>query len=362
MLLFTLSCFELNIAISPSSKKALSLFVYVFLVLQMGLRWETGTDWDNYLQHFQITDSFSLVPSTTTSPELGYNTAVWLIKLVFSSYSSFLVIHAAVYYYLVFNSIKRYTEILFLPLMLFYCVTIGFEGSNRELIAVAIGLYAFRYIYDGKLTYYYLLAVLACMFHYSAILLFLIPLFNQKLRPGTVFTLLTCSIAFGVSQLPQWVFSTVSNMIGGAAVVKAVYYLGNTSDSLLDSGLSIAGLVKRLVLLTLFYYNRRALSEKLGYYNIMLNAYTAGVVLYFLFANSLLVIVNRGDLYFNVLEPLLLASQVYLITQRSSKLIAATVLCVLSFIFFFQSISPFYDLFMPYSGLVINRGYYRTVH
>ena len=136
----------------------------------------------------------------------------------------------------------------------------------------------------------------------------------------------------------------------------------SSKDSLLDSGLSILGLVKRLCLLTLFFYNRRSLGKKLRYYNVMLNAYIAGVVLYFLFANSLLIIVSRGDLYFNALEPLLLASQVHLLTRRSSRLVMASALCVLSFIFFFQSISPYPDLFLPYKGLIINTDYSRILY
>ena len=162
-------------------------------------------------------------------------------------------------------------------------------------------------------------------------------------------------------------FSTVGNSLGEVEYYKVAAYLGSSKDSLLDSGLSILGLVKRLCLLTLFFYNRRSLGKKLRYYNVMLNAYIAGVVLYFLFANSLLIIVSRGDLYFNALEPLLLASQVHLLPRRSARYVMASALCVLSlcvlsFIFFFQSISPYPDLFLPYKGLIINTDYSRILY
>jgi hypothetical protein len=347
---------------SPAARRALTLFVYLFLVLQIGLRWETGTDWNAYLQHFESIDRFSSSLPSISSPEYGYNLAVWLVKLVFSSYSSFLVIHAAIYYYLIINSIKLYTGFLFLPLMMFYCVTMGVEGSNRELIAVAIGLYALRYMCDGKRIYFFLLVALACMFHASAIILLLFPLFNQTIRLKTILLLMVCSIAFGISPLPQLMFSAIGNHLGEFESYKVAVYLGDSKDSLLDSGLSFSGLVKRLVLLTLFFYNRKALSEKLRYYNIMLNAYTAGVALYFLFANSLLIVVGRGDLYFNIFEPLLLGSQVYLLRQKTSRLVFASALCVLSFFFFFQSISPYPDLYLPYKGLFINKEYSRMMY
>jgi hypothetical protein len=362
LLLFALSYLELNVAMSPATKKALSLFVYVFLVLQVGLRWETGTDWDPYLQRFESIDSFSSALPSLMSPEYGYNIAVWLVKLVFSGYSAFLLIHATVYYYLIFNSVKRYTGMLFLPLMLFYCYTMGVEGSNKELIAVAIGLYALRYICDGRKIYFFLLIALACMFHTSAAILLLFPLFNRKIRLRMLLLLLVCSIAIGASQLPVLIFTIIGNSLGEGESLKVIHYLGYSTDPYLNTGLSIAGLVKRIVLLTLFFYNRRALSEKLRYYNVMLNGYIAGVMIYFLFANSLLIMVARGDLYFNVLEPLLLASQVHLLTRRSSRLVMASALCVFSFILFFQSISPYPDLFLPYKGLFINNDYFRTMH
>jgi hypothetical protein len=238
----------------------------------------------------------------------------------------------------------------------------GVTGSNRELIAVAIGLYALRYVYEGRTIYFYLLVALACMFHYSAVILLLFLLFNRKIRPATLLLCLACSIAFGASQLPPLIVSTIGKSLGEFESYKVAAYLGNTKDSLVDSGLSIYGLAKRLCLLTLFFYNRRYLSEKLRYYNLMLNGYIAGVSIYFLFANSLLVMVSRGDLYFNVLEPLLLASQVHLLTRRSSRLVMASALCVLSFIFFFQSISPYPDLFLPYKGLIINTDYSRDAY
>ena len=111
--------------------------------------------------------------------------------------------------------------------------------------------------------------------------------------------------------------------------------------------------------MALFAYNRKALSKKLRYYDVMLTAYIVGVGVYFMFSTSLLVVLSRGSLYFNALEPLLLASQVHLLTQRSSRFVMANAVCVLSFASFFQSISPYPDAFVPYKGLTINTEYSR---
>jgi len=362
LLLLSFSLLELTVTMSSYTKRAMTLFVYAFLVLQVGLRWETGTDWNNYLAHFQSITNLASASPSLLSPEYGYGIAIWLVKLVFPSYTAFLLIHAAVYYYLIFDSLKRYTGILFLPLMLFYCFTMGITGSNRELLALAVGIYAIRYIYDGKLAYFFLLVTLACMFHYSAVILLLFPLFTLKIRPAILLILLACSIVIGVSALPMKAFLAVGTLIGGPELSKAAFYLANSANSLKDTGLSILGLIKRLFLLSLFLYNRRFLSDKMKYYNIMLNAYVAGAVIYFIFASSLVIIVSRGSLYFDVFEPLLLASQVYLLKRQSNKLVFASALCVLSFMIFFQSIAGYPDLFIPYKGLFINSDYSRMMY
>lgn len=361
-LLLILSLLESNVKMSPYTKRALALFTYLFLVFQVGLRWETGTDWNNYFEHFQSINTFASASPSLLSPEYGYNIAIWLIKLFFSSYTAFLLIHAAVYYYLIFNSLQRYTGMLFLPLMLFYCFTMGVMGSNRELLALAIGLYALRYVWDGQLIRFFMLVGLACMFHYSAVILLLFPLFRRTIRPSVLVSILGCSVAIGMSSLPMKVFFTVGNLIGGPELSKTAFYLANSADSLKDSGLSILGLLKRIFLLSLFLYNRRFLTDRMKYYNVMLNAYVAGAVIYFIFASTLVIIVSRGSLYFDVFEPLLLASQVYLLKRPSNRIVLASALCGLSFIIFFQSIAGYPDLFIPYKGLFINSDYSRIMY
>jgi hypothetical protein len=362
LLLLTFALLELTVTMSPYTKRAMAILVYAFLVLQVGLRWETGTDWNNYLEHFQSITTFASASPSLLSPEYGYNIAIWLVKLALPNYTAFLLIHAAVYYYLIFDSIKRYTGILFLPLMLFYCFTMGVTGSNRELLALAIGIYALRYIYNWKLTYFFLLVTLACMFHYSAVILLFFPLFKAKVRPAILLVILGCSILLGVSSLPVKAFFAVGTLIGGPELSKATFYLANSANSLKDTGLSILGLIKRFLLLSIFLYNRRFLSDKIKYYNIMLNAYVVGAVIYFIFASSLVIIVSRGSLYFDVFEPLLLASQVYLLKRPFNKIVLASALCALSFLIFFQSIAGYPDLFIPYKGLFINRDYSRMMY
>jgi hypothetical protein len=362
LLLLSLSLLEVTLPLSPGLKRALYLLAYLLLIFQVGLRWETGTDWDHYLAQFEAVTDFSSTAPSLSSPEYGYNISVWLIKSISSNYSVFLLLHAAIFFALVFNSIGRYTGILCLPLMLFYAETMGVMGSNRQLIAVAIGFFGLRYLYDGQIYRFLFFVALACMFHTSAIILLLFLIFRTPIRTRAVCLIVVAAIAIGLSPLPQLLFSRVGDLLGGDEFTKASYYLANSPMSLSDSGLSSLGLIKRICFLALFLQNRTSLSARLKYYNLMLNGYIVGVALYFACARSLLIVVSRGSLYFDILEPLLLASQLIVLRQKSSRVIVAGALCVAAFLFFFQSISLYPELFIPYKGIVINTRYSRLLY
>ena len=352
LLLLSFSYLELCVPMSSALKRTLLILAYTVLVLQVGLRWETGTDWNPYFQHFEGVSDFSTTAPSLTSPEYGYNISVWLTKLLCSNYSTFLALHAVIYYLLIFNSIQRYTGILYLPLMVFYGVTMGVMGSNRELIAVAIGLFALRYIETGQRGRFLLLVGLAFLFHSSALLLLIFLFLRASFRTPTILLAILGAIVLGLSPVPELLFSQVGNLLGGALVAKAAYYLDSAPASLSESGLTVLGLAKRIVFLALFLHNRTYLSSRLRYYNLMLNGYVAGLVLYFACARSLLIVVNRGSLYFDFLEPILLAVQILIFVRKSNRLALATVLCAASAIFFFQSIAPYPDEFITYKTVV----------
>jgi hypothetical protein len=362
VLLLAFAVAETELPLSPEVKRAMRVIAFVVLVLQVGLRWETGTDWNPYLFHFESINDISTVSPSLLSPEYGYNFSVWAFKKIDSSYSLFLIIHALVYYLLIFNSIELYDGMIFLPLMLFYCTTMGVTGSNRQLIAVAIGLFALRYIVENNRKRYFILVGVACMFHLSAVILLILPLLKDNFPiKGLAFAFI-CALGIGISPLPQLAFTTMANVVGGEAVVKAAIYTADSTNSLSASGLSLAGLLKRIIFVILFVYNRKRLSMKLPHYSLMLNVYILGVILYFATARSLPIVLTRGSLYCDILEPLLLGAQLHLLRRPSNRLLMVSGFAVLSFFYFLQSISPYPDLFLPYKGLGVNTQYSRAMY
>ena len=72
-ILLIFSFLELRTDLTTVQHKGMLVFVYVLFVFQVGLRWQTGTDWEPYLQHFEETNTLFDVYNTITGFEQGYS-------------------------------------------------------------------------------------------------------------------------------------------------------------------------------------------------------------------------------------------------------------------------------------------------
>ncbi len=332
---------------------------YFVLIVQVGLRWETGTDWHPYLEHFESIKGYNTTSPFLTGFEYGYNLFVWIVKFISKDYSFFLLLHAIIYYFLIVKSFRRYTPYLYLTLMIFYASTMGIMGSNRQLIALAICLYALRYIIEEKPAMFFMFIAIAISFHTTAFLFLIYYFLNREIKPVVLIVIIGSSYIIGKTQLPILLFSLFGNAIGGATATKTLIYLAKAENSLSEYQLSIFGLIKRLLFISVFYYNRKKIGEILPFYNLMLNGYIIGIAFYFLFIDSLLVMVSRGSIFFNIMEALLVSAQLFLFNRKENKVVAITFLLILSFFYFYQSIVTYPDLFLPYKGIFINTDIHR---
>jgi hypothetical protein len=362
LLLCIFSILEINYTLALPTRRVMLFIAYVLLVVQVGLRWESGTDWNSYLNHFKSISDFSSTSPLLNGFEYGYSIFVWLVKIVIPDYSFFLLLHAIIYYFLIFKSFQRYSPSLYLSLMLFYALSMGLMGSNRQLLALAICLFALRYIVDKKPVIFFLLILLAVNFHTSAFIFLVYYFLNRELKPFSVVLIIGVSFVIGKSQLPIAFFSFMGDLIGGNVSKRFFFYLEAAENVLSEYKLSVIGLLKRLIFLFLFYLSGKKLSKELPYYNVMLNGYIFGMAFYFLFSGTLLVMVSRGSIFFNVMEPLLIASQIRLLKITENKVVIIAMLVVFSVFFFFQSIATYPELFLPYKGVFINSDYSRILY
>lgn len=359
VVLLFFSFVELRFDLTDVQLKGMTFFVYFLFVFQVGFRWQTGTDWEPYLSHFNEMVHFSDINNTITGFERGYSLFVLIIKFLSGNYTVFLVVHALLFYRLVFHSFKRLSPYLFVALLVFYSNSIGVWGSNRQFIALGICLYSLRYITERNTLYFFLLIALAFSFHSTAILFIVFYFFNRDIKQSVVLGILAAAFIIGKTNIPYAVFSFTGQLLGGAIESKTLAYVGNFKEDAIKNQLSLIGLIRRLVYLGIFMLNYKFLVTRLPYYKILFNGFCFGLVIYFLFSSSLTIMVNRGSLYFIYLEGLLLSCQFLVFKSRLERGYLLVLLFIVSVFFLFQSISGYEDLFVPYKGVFINTQFHR---
>lgn len=341
-------------------KKNLLLLSYILLVFVTGLRWETGTDWEPYKETFELVNSFQDAAFFTLI-EKGYLFLIGFVKLFTDNYTIFLIIHAVIYYFLLLKSIPQLVPYPQLAILLFFCSTMGMMGSNRQLLALGLCFLALVYLLENKKWLFFIFVFLASLFHTTALLFLIFFFFNRKFKTPVLYISVIVAVIIGYSPMPIKIFSLFGG-INELASAKTSIYLESAKEVMQDAQQSILGLIKRVLFLVVFIWMRDKISKKIPSYNLLLNGYVFGVIFYFLFSQSLLVMISRGSFYFNAMEPLLLSSTLLLVRKDFDKLIVLFVMLILSFFIFFQSISSYSDIFIPYKGIFINENFHRFMY
>jgi len=254
-----LALFAIKDVFKINSSTNLKLFILAILLLIFhdGFRWGVGTDWEPYLNFFELKE-WDFVHF-----DIGYILLNKFVRLFTDNYSVFLILHAIIVYSLISITIYKYSVYPFLSLFLFYALMITYLGMNREYIAFAISLFSYKYLFENKRFIFVLIILVASLFHSSVLLFLFAVFFNNEIKLKYMLwifiTFLIISISGIVNKLPLNLFYLLSENIGG----KMSFY--STSYEL-DSNLlfTIFSLLKRSICLIIaaIYYDRLKNSDK----------------------------------------------------------------------------------------------------
>lgn len=341
---------------------ALHVASYLLIVFVIGFRWETGTDWDPYLDAYTFSGSMRDLKYYFSEMEFGYILLNYLLHQITESYSVFLIVHACIFYALIIRSFIKLVAYPQVAIFLFFCINIGITGSNRQLLAVAICMASLTYFIVKANRNFFLSILAAMLFHTTAILFSLYYFLNRKIKDLYLYGAILLAVVLGQTSLPNVLFS-LFGLFGGTAEDKTKLYMDvATGAGNAEEALSLLGLLKRLLFVIFFIMIRNKVSKKAGLYNLFLNGYIFGVTFYFIFATTFLIMVNRGSIYFNIMESLLLSLILVLFNRPIDRILYVFFLLLLGVALFYQSISAYPDLFDPYKGIFINSDYYRRMY
>lgn len=205
-------------------KNILLLFaVFMPLIVISTLRYEVGTDYNTYLKYYRmIRDNFSIKYILGFfSKEPLYVIVSYLGYLLDAS--SFAVganlLFTCIYLFFVFKGISYFKDRISITTAFFIFLTsyfLVYFNIMRQMIACAILLYSFKYIFEKKPIKYVFWVIIAGMFHKTAYIFVLLYLLNYKLTDKKINKLYYCVIAFSpILIIPlQKIIVVLSNTFG----------------------------------------------------------------------------------------------------------------------------------------------------
>jgi hypothetical protein len=162
---------------------SLVILWWLIFVLLAGLRYRVGGDTTFYMQQYTSVPVISKLSYETISSNVYQ--PFWVIlsslsKSVSKDFTFFQFIHAIITTSIVFYFIRKNTDYFFTGILFYFIFYYLYFNTEilRETLAICIFLISLKYFYSNRWLVYYSLCLLAFMFHLSAIMLFVLPVFK----------------------------------------------------------------------------------------------------------------------------------------------------------------------------------------
>jgi len=332
----------------------------VTIILLIGLRWETGTDWFPYYKIFYTSDSSSDYESTVFGIDYGYILFNKIVYFFSKNYTVFLMIDAIVAVVSVYIFIERSTKLPCMGVFLFYAsyAMTHFMGSNRRMIAIGFTCIGFlvlarpRRLTQGWPQWALPFGLAALMHRTSVAALPGLIVSAKAWRTRTVIPMLVLSLVLGISgvslTLLEGLANALSQYAGVSVVSKLVFY--TSGDAQYDGNTDFArqailGALKRgSVIAILIIYMRHA--NPTLYIQKLYNIYIAGCSIYFsMIAAPIFQIIST---YYSIVEIVLIPLVFH--DLKALKVPYVLYLLVFTLALLLSALTPYLQLYVPYNS------------
>ncbi|MBN1364258.1 MAG: EpsG family protein [Syntrophaceae bacterium] len=160
------------------------LILFVILVGLSGFRYRVGGDTYYYMAMFEQLPNLSEIYSA--SVPFAKLQPLWILvngiaKSIHPDFFVLQIIHALIINSVIFSFINKYTKYFFTSALLYFIGYYGYFNFEimRESLAVCFFLLSIKSFINKRWVKYYLFVLVAFGFHYSAIVLFLLPVIKK---------------------------------------------------------------------------------------------------------------------------------------------------------------------------------------
>ena len=324
------------------------ILTFVVLFVYLAFRYDYGTDYLNYYKLFNDRSSIE------DSREILF----WKIFYSFNSYEFFIFCHTAVflialYFFLRRNISSQYYVLFILSFMLHPGMVYCYITAMRSALAASVFIIVAQYYYIRKknIVIFLIGIVIASLFHTSAIVLVLLPLFEFIISKLSVkIALVSYCLLFIVSAF--FLQDLVDGILSGFEVFNRYsYYI---EEDYIDSTSSSIILLRSLYLFPLYYMLRLYYSHKLS---VELNRIFVIAFLYFVILFIGLDFQNRYTIF---LFPYVIAS-VCLTLANTSNYLNKIVITIPYLVELFYLNYVMYKIYMEHPFIQGNFIHYHTI-
>ena len=226
---FLASLIEKYQATDPKLALKYKYLLIAALTAFVGLRYNVGSDYSAYVWDYErfLASSYSQI---ITSKDPSLKLLAKLGSLIYDSPTTMFMLAAIVFTLIYINSLYENSIHFSLAILLFFvCGTyLDSCGGVRQALAAAVIFSGFKYVKERQLLKYFLIILLACSFHSSAIVmlpLYLILSCPSQLNKVFWLAIITITILIAYSGL----FSIAESITGKAINLDNAYFSGGVN-------------------------------------------------------------------------------------------------------------------------------------
>ncbi|SHG59770.1 EpsG family protein [Flavobacterium johnsoniae] len=288
-------------------KKILVIAISIFLIFFAGLR-TLSPDIEIYKSMFDEVEAGNLDSWMIQFTEPGY---VFLLRILSPlTFQISLVIIATIGVLLKVNFFLKYSPFVFLSLIIYFTTDFMMKemGQIRHGIAMGIIFYGYDCLINKKKNFFLFIVVLATLFHFSAIcVLPLYFIYNSKKTIFFYFSSIFLMLPFVIFDVKGVIFRFMSFLPIESFSSKAEAYSGSDFANRIGFNSTFFLLIVMFSILLFLKYKTTYKPEII---NIFVNIYFLGIV-YFMVFNSISEFSLRTNVYFRMLDILILPILIY---------------------------------------------------
>ena len=203
-----------NVDYRKKNKVALSVFFVMLFVLLAFRNSCVGNDTLNYMNFFDRINWLGPYGAGLFADEQGFLIYTWLVSLVTDNPQVYIAISSLLIVVLMLPTYLRLSEDTSLTVAIFCSLStfvMMFSGI-RQMLVISLGFVVYHFVRKKKIIPFLLVALIAVLFHTSAIMLFIMyPLYHVKITKKSLWVIIPTIIVIFIFN--EQIFSAIGGYI-----------------------------------------------------------------------------------------------------------------------------------------------------